>query len=469
MTARFASWLAMLSVIAACGGGDGAPATSIGATSVAPPSSTTPATPPVETPTTGVPATTVAAEPLEAGLDWVRIAYDDGVFEDAALSDVTAFGTGWVAVGVTGDEGALGVWTSEDGVAWSTTDAEAFTGSMEHLRMVGELPQCSVRSYLRPDGSYPGPTVATDGELLVLGCGEGIWTSSDGAGWIRATVQAPDYYLPFDVSRTEAITLKYLTMADVSVGPSGWVAVGWGQYGRASASTSHTATVWVSADGLSWEIPTSNKADFWSGDWYQAEVDAVVAAGGQWIAAGGVRTGVDEGNMTVWASADGRTYTTLGDPALGTVLEPKQQGILGLIATPSGLVAVGWDSEASYLAEQTGSRDLGGHAAVWTSPDGAAWTRHDADAEAFVGEGYELATDIAAGGPGLVAVGAGFLEFDRWGIVWASGDGSSWTRVPLDRLDNLRPLAAVAAGPAGLVAVGGAGVWVSGDFPIADR
>jgi hypothetical protein len=237
------------------------------------------------------------------------------------------------------------------------------------------------------------------------------------------------------------------------------------------ASTGHTVTVWHSDDGMTWELPAENKADFFDwGAWYEAEMDAVLAFGEGWISAGAVRTGVDEGNMTVWTSTDGRSYTTLGeDRELGTLIQPGQQGINGMNATAAGIIAVGWDSESSYFNEGYGDRDDVGRAAVWMSPDGTTWSRLEPDSDAFLGEGYEVATDIAEGGPGLVAVGAGFADLDRWGVVWVSADGASWTRVAHDRADQPRPLAAVAAGPAGLVAVGGPGVWVSGDFPIANR
>jgi hypothetical protein len=308
--------------------------------------------------------------------------------------------------------------------------------------------------------------VATDGELLVLGCWENIWTSTDGATWTRAVVETPDYYLPFDVPRTRAVTLKNLNVIDVARGPSGWVAVGWGQYGQDIASTTHTATVWRSDDGLTWEVPATNKADFADTYyWYEAEVDAVVPFEGGWIAAGAVRLGVDEGNMTVWSSSDGGSYATLGDGQLGTVVEPSMQGILGLTAdAPSGLVAVGWASDDPYMGETGGFGSAPGTAAAWMSSDGATWTR--VESAAFVGDGYEVAADVTRGGPGLVAVGGGRADIERWGIVWTSTDGSAWNRVAPDRLDNLRPLTAVASGPSGLVAVGGPGVWVSGDFPL---
>ena len=173
------SMFVILVLAAACSSGESETAPSSTATSAA--------VSPIATDATVSPSTTVAAEPLEVGLDWVEVAYNEGAFTDAALSDVTAFGSGWIATGVTGEEGALAVWISEDGIEWSILEADAFGGSTDDLQTVGRLPKCSYSSTIRPAGNIPGPTVETDGNLLVLGCGAGIWTSTssrtrDGSG-----------------------------------------------------------------------------------------------------------------------------------------------------------------------------------------------------------------------------------------------------------------------------------------------
>ncbi|HDK45800.1 MAG TPA: hypothetical protein ENG94_05935 [Actinobacteria bacterium] len=50
---------------------------------------------------------------------------------------------------------------------------------------------------------------------------------------------------------------------------------------------------------------------------------------------------------------------------------------------------------------------------MWTSPDGLTWTKVPADATVFGGQGDQHMVSVAAGGPGLVAVG-----------MDSSGDGS---------------------------------------------
>ena len=172
--------------------------------------------------------------------------------------------------------------------------------------------------------------------------------------------------------------------------------------------------------------------------------------------------------------------------------------IRDVVAGGPGFVAVG---------------DVGGDAAVWTSPDGATWTRvtdmpdtvlggegtaHElgmvatggpglvAVTEARLGMGgtgpREIAglvstdglswtdvaevsrdaivTDVAAGGPGLVI--AGHLPYadptrgETTVALWTSPDGVTWTQVPRDEavFGDMTSVAAVTAGGPGLVAVG---------------
>jgi hypothetical protein len=68
-------------------------------------------------------------------------------------------------------------------------------------------------------------------------------------------------------------------------------------------------------------------------------------------------------------------------------------------------------------------------------------------------------TAVARGGPGLVAVGSGPLG----AAVWTSPDGLAWTRVPDAPSFHGAPMAAVAGGSHGLVAVGPDVAWRSTD------
>ena len=137
---------------------------------------------------------------------------------------------------------------------------------------------------------------------------------------------------------------------------------------------------------------------------------------------------------------------------------PHDEAIFGEASMSSvtaggpGLVAVGvaWDHP---------SRDpevYPGYAAVWTSPDGATWSRVPHDEAVF---GEASMSSVTAGGPGLVAVGDG----DLGAAVWTSPDGVTWTRVPHDQaVFGEASMSSVTVGGPGLVAVGTGGpayVW----------
>jgi hypothetical protein len=114
--------------------------------------------------------------------------------------------------------------------------------------------------------------------------------------------------------------------------------------------------------------------------------------------------------------------------------------ISSVIVGGLGLVAVG---------------SIDDHAAVWTSPDGVTWSRVSHDEAVFGGPGDQEMSDVTLGGPGLVAVGH---DSTTGAAVWTSADGIIWSRVPpgdsvpsVDREDSMN---SITAGGPGLVAVG---------------
>jgi hypothetical protein len=131
--------------------------------------------------------------------------------------------------------------------------------------------------------------------------------------------------------------------------------------------------------------------------------------------------------------------------------------ISDVVAGGPGLVAVG----SNGFAQLTGGggyleRDSAG---VWTSKDGLTWKAVRNSGSGFAG-GEMIA--VAAGGPGLVAVGRN----ESGATVWVSENGLSWTHVG-GEVSTFRDSAmnGVTAGGPGLVAVGREGsraaVWIS--------
>jgi len=142
-----------------------------------------------------------------------------------------------------------------------------------------------------------------------------------------------------------------------------------------------------------------------------------------------------------------------------TLVQPGNDGALWDVTVGGpGFVAVGVG----------GSESVDG--VVWSSTDGLEWVRAPGDEAAFGGEGEQWITNVAAGESGLVAVGSEHTD-DHDAAVWASTDGSTWVRVPHDEVtfggDGDQEMADVAAGGPGFVAVGSDGdlpaVWTSPD------
>jgi hypothetical protein len=197
-----------------------------------------------------------------------------------------------------------------------------------------------------------------------------------------------------------------------------------------------------------------------------AAMYAVVAGGPGLVAVGA--NGTDEvasegvygpADAIVWTSPDGFTWTRVPDD-VDTFGGDGGQQMFDVTVGGPGLVAVG---RAGPVAEREGN------AAVWTSPDGLAWSRVPHDEAIFGGEGEQRMVSVTVGGPGLVAVG-----FDSpaampndgeppWQVegsaaVWTSPDGLTWTRVPHDEAafggESQQMMLSVTTGGPGLVAVG---------------
>jgi hypothetical protein len=124
--------------------------------------------------------------------------------------------------------------------------------------------------------------------------------------------------------------------------------------------------------------------------------------------------------------------------------EGFEQGMASVTVGGPGLVAVGGAGPGE---------DREARAAVWTSPDGIAWSRVPHNEALFGRAGMD---SVTVGGPGLVAVGTATLDNDRdVAAVWTSPDGITWSRVPYNEaVFGGATMQSVTAGGPGLVAVG---------------
>lgn len=105
---------------------------------------------------------------------------------------------------------------------------------------------------------------------------------------------------------------------------------------------------------------------------------------------------------------------------------PRDQSMEGVAAGGPGLVAVGCDPCAVFGDDES-------DAAVWVSADGLAWERVAASDPALGGVGRQQMNGVVAGGPGLVAFGISTLPGagpnQRNPGLWTSEDGLRWQRV----------------------------------------
>jgi len=270
-----------------------------------------------------------------------------------------------------------------------------------------------------------------------------VWTSGDGSTWSRAAHDEASLGGSGDQE-----------MTNVVVGGPGFVAVGW-EYSEES-----DAAVWTSGDGLAWTRVPHDEGVF-GGYCHQAMWDVVV--GGPGLVAVGSDCSHGDRDAAVWVSADGLAWSRV--PHDGAIFGGSaEQGMDSVAAGGPGLVAVGYDYSG-------GDWD----AVVWVSADGLTWSRVAHDEAIFGGADDQEMWSVAAGGPGLVAVGYDESDGDRDAAVWTSADGLAWSRVAHDEATfggaDEQEMAAVEMSGSGLVVVGDdhssgnwdVAVWVSLD------
>jgi hypothetical protein len=312
------------------------------------------------------------------GFTWSRVLYDEALFSGAIMSSVTAGGPGLVAVGEAGSHAA--VWTSVDGITWSRVPYDEAVFGEKAEAIAAPIPGGSDMKSVTIGG--PGlVAVGSDGSPKRGGVAA-VWTSPDGINWSR---------VPHDEAVFGGEDDGYYgqSMDSVTAGGPGLVAVG-SDVGRAA--------VWTSPDGIAWSRVPHDEAVFGG-----AGMSSVTAGGPGLVAVGG--------NL-VWTSVDGITWSRI--PHDETVFGgPADIGMRSVISVGGpGLVAVGGDA---------------GRAAVWTSPDGITWSRVPHDEGIFGGREDMEMWSVAAGGAGLVAVGADGPD-PRAGL--GTFDAPVWVAVP---------------------------------------
>ncbi len=297
------------------------------------------------------------------------------------LSSLVVGGPGFIGGGASGEDAAI--WTSSDGLAWTrTAGAPSGPGRVNGLAAGG-----------------PG-FVAVGGMRGAAGGRGAAWTSADGVTW-SAVPDSPAF--------ASADGSGYAEMMAVVHAAPGFVAVGVGGLGAA----------WTSPDGISWRRATLTDPGAEMRD---------VAVGGPGLVAVGRGFGVGEmPRAAIWTSPDGSLWTRVDDAPLF-----ENAMISAVVARPGGLIAVG-----SAMEPATGAlRPM-----AWTSGDGLAWHSAAIEGEpapsgppqAFQGSGM---TDVIGLAGGWLAVGSDIdIRTDgalQNAAMWTSRDGATWTRLPYE-------------------------------------
>ncbi len=336
--------------------------------------------------TTAAPSTTEATE-----LVFRRAAFAEGqVPQGADLRGIAYVGSRYVAVGSYGTEGACcaHAWVSEDGELW--TGAPAAGGSVagsdvEILEVAG-----------------------IDGRGVAVGMGNRgpvVWVSDDGLSW----------GLPLDTDLPDDGVVTTVTN-----GGPGFVA------GGSAIWTSPDGRLWTQSEGVAARLVTEAGESMYEGlvSDIAAGPDMLVAVGGDgenYTPEGG--SNVWNEGAAVWVSADGAEWTKLprlegrggpGEPTCYTTLNAVTYG-------PAGWVAVGdCVPESAAIVYST----------AWTSADGIAWHQIPPGVDAFAEPA--LLTDIVSSRDGYVAGGWRLDTADQRAAVWTSPDGIAWTVTELE-------------------------------------
>ncbi|HVZ79174.1 MAG TPA: hypothetical protein VHE12_00075 [bacterium] len=210
------------------------------------------------------------------------------------------------------------VWSSPDGITWSSETAQApWNPRIDHGAVV-----------------YDGKIWVVGGQNLDDSLNGDVWCSSDGVSWVQATSSAP--FGP----RTGLSLFAY----DAGQGPRLWVA------GGLDGNDNALDDLWSSADGIDWEQVSSGS---FTARTYQAGVSF---KGRLWLADGVLQDGSLAADA--WqSSADGMNWT-----------RRQPQPVLPTRQDPAGTV---FDGRLFLSGGTGGDGDPLGD--VWYTPDGTTW------------------------------------------------------------------------------------------------
>lgn len=360
------------------------------------------------------------------GEDWQVVdGGDDGPFQESgqeSVTDVTAFGEGFVAVGwerIDGEQNGL-AWYSPDGVSWERLDAPELGGdSRQALLSVAAVDGAVVAGGYAADETGQGQPV--------------VWRSDDGQSWSE-----PSGPLPLEESRRS--TASDMSVQSLQLAEPGDDAEEGDVTLMASGGTRARPHVWRSIDGgETWvALPSPRTATFPDGidftvagragdstiavgseplvvnldgeDWRPAAGDAFPDGGakpvGTSVVLDGDTTLIGGYELTNWYDSkpqqhyEARVWRREGDGSFDTI-EPEEEG----------------EAEGEE-AEGEGEADEDGESVLQEFSVGAieAMTAYGGGYIAVGQENFSIARERSAGDP------------SPDGLLWRSDDGVTWRR-----------------------------------------
>jgi hypothetical protein len=383
----------------------------------------------------------VVAWTSEDARTWTRRPLGAGFTPSDQVNDLTHTGRGFVAVG--SSAGRAVTWSSADGRAWQRIDGLKGLTGLDRVAASGNV--------VMAHGTYTKKVTERRGKKKVTRtvAADGLWRSADGGRtWTHVGIpQAQGSY-----GSTKGLT----------AGPGGFATVREAKQTTGSKKhrrTKRSGVLFTSADGLKWQAASrfaGSGIDRFDGT---PSGLAVIVRGAK-------------GAHTVLRSADGRTWK----PG-GTIAAPMRSS--GLTVADGQLAVSGRQGDDAYLfgvdlrtvpGAVHPERSIGalaaapgrsvavggtnGRVAIWTAPDGRAWTR-----SRFPGIGGRL-SDVVHGDRGWLAVGR-VSGTSPGPLAMTSQDGSAWRKAAFP---GGPPPVAAATGPSGYVTVGTGAAWRSADL-----
>ena len=303
------------------------------------------------------------------------------------------------------------VRTSEDGMVWETS------GSL------GE-------------GAVPMDVEWNGGILVVVGAI--VTDATDAEGEIEGRTHTPAIWTSAD--RGAKWTRVELGASDVTATPDGFAAVGIERDDSDPDYIKTQGVLWTSPDGATWtetarsDDPEGVSSNFRNVVWDQ-QLLILGRRGPHSVTEGSGLEDSDPHDNVTWFS-DGASLSDPSPSSLTGHLDPDSTAV-----TPHGIIATTHWSTPTVKTE----------AAAWISQDGTNWTMLDIEPGS-----YEY-TDIVSIGDEVLITGYEIVDTGGDGIdtgVWSSMDGATWTRIALPGLPEFTKLQQVVASESAIVIAG---------------